>query len=153
MNLNFPMVRYILKKPMVVGQKILLRNMLNLKKNSPEPQTALSRPHLHVILYFKPQPRPSLYTKYNINCTWRQYLALYDNAHHLFVCLFFIRGMGMTVPAPNFYYNSYGGAAHLSWQGEGAGGGEFRLRRERKRVEKRSIKKFKGFYKYVYRTQ
>ncbi len=32
-------------------------------KKIPEPQTALSRPQLHVILYFNPQPWPSLYTK------------------------------------------------------------------------------------------
>ncbi len=59
MTLNFPMV----KKPRV-GQKILLRNMLKKNFKSPEPQTALSRPHLHVILYFNPQPWPSLDTKY-----------------------------------------------------------------------------------------
>jgi hypothetical protein len=120
------MVRYILKKPMVVGQKILLRNTLNFKKNSPEPQTAFSRSHLHVILYFKPTTMAfTVHQKYNINCMWRPYSALYDNAHHLFVCLFFIRGTGMTVPAPNFYYNLMGVLPIYHGRGEGRGVASF----------------------------
>jgi len=45
----------------------------------------------------------------------------------LFVCLFFVRGMGMTIPAPNFYYNLIGGVVLPIYHGKGgrAGGGEF----------------------------
>jgi hypothetical protein len=61
----------------------------------------------------------------------------------LFVC-FLSEEWGMTVPAPNFYYNLMGVlATHLSWRAEGRGGGRWRVlaRKRKKESREKSQKK------------